>query len=548
MVRQESTYLIVGHRGLRMLAPENSVTALELACDQLGACEFDVTFTSDEVPVCIHQETMQADFERQRLQLGKRGVANNWVANHTSAEICSLDAGSWLAPEFANVRVPRLTEVLNTLKQRALLFIELIDPNYFGDQAMKADQSHIHKHIKQTVPILKQYAENGGRFALLSFNEKLLEEVSDFLSDVPLVWNLWWEWQGRVAEALLVAQRLKVRYLAVALPMLLADPEWLKACTAAKIELFVYEVSPAYGEEPVELDSVRADFRRALQLGVRNFTVDHVDLLRSELAMNDEIQTILSSPAGRLLRKFSRDPGTTDLHREGNEWDDTNALSLLKEYVPDLSERIKNKVVLDFGCGEGMQALALAKAGAQKVIGLDTNAEAITRAEQRARAVGLAGKVIFSSALGDQWPGKIDVVISQNSMEHFPEPLPILQEMRRLISDTGEIIISFGPPWYAPFGSHMHFFTRIPWVNLLFSEKVVMAVRTLYRDDGARRYEEVAYGLNKMSLAKLESLLKQADLKIKYQYYRGVKKFDWMTKIPVLRELMTNHVTVIVGK
>lgn len=87
------------------------------------------------------------------------------------------------------------------------------------------------------------------------------------------------------------------------------------------------------------------------------------------------------------------------------------------------------------------------------------------------------------------------------------------------------------------------FFCRLPWINLLFSEKTVMTVRSRYRGDGALRYEDVESGLNKMSLRRFERLLESSRFRIEWIRYRGVKGQDWVRRFPVLRELLTNHVT-----
>ena len=104
-------------------------------------------------------------------------------------------------------------------------------------------------------------------------------------------------------------------------------------------------------------------------------------------------------------------------------------------------------------------------------------------------------------------------------------------------------MITFSPPWYAPYGSHMHFFTKVPWVNLLFSEATVMAVRACYRADGARRYESVEGGLNKMSVGKFERIVSSAGLQFVYRSDDGVRGMDAVTHIPFVRELLTNRVT-----
>ena len=137
-------------------------------------------------------------------------------------------------------------------------------------------------------------------------------------------------------------------------------------------------------------------------------------------------------------------------------------------------------------------------------------------------------------------------MISQNSFEHFNDPVEILNEMKSLINDTGKIIITFGPPWYAPYGSHMHFFCKIPWVHVLFSEKAVMTVRKHFRDDHMMTYVDA--GMNKMTISKFEHLIESIDLKIVFKRYKCIKGLDLLSKIPYLREFFINHVSVLLEK
>ena len=94
-------------------------------------------------------------------------------------------------------------------------------------------------------------------------------------------------------------------------------------------------------------------------------------------------------------------------------------------------------------------------------------------------------------------------------------------------------------------GSTCQLFCPVPWLQLWFSEKTVLTVRRRYRQDGARRYEEVEGGLNKMSLAKFERIVKNSGLEVERLKYTGVKQLHFLTKIPGIREFMTNVVTVV---
>ena len=90
----------------------------------------------------------------------------------------------------------------------------------------------------------------------------------------------------------------------------------------------------------------------------------------------------------------------------------------------------------------------------------------------------------------------------------------------------------------------MHFFCKLPWVNMFFTEATVMKVRGLYRNDGARRYEEVESGLNRTTVRKFERIVRESGLQIQHSRYQFVKGQDWLARIPLLRELFVNGVSV----
>ncbi len=247
-----------------------------------------------------------------------------------------------------------------------------------------------------------------------------------------------------------------------------------------------------------------------------------------------------------VLVRFSRDPA--HCVRDGDhEWSVGTALSLLRRVYPNFLDLIRGKSVLDFGCGFGYQSVALALSGARYVLGIDLSDDKIGKAKALAEKLGVAERVEFGRDVPRERLGTFDAVISQNSMEHFPSPDDELRKMRSAVSRNGAILVTFGPPWFAPYGSHMQFFTNLPWVNLLFSEDTVMRVRARYRSDGATRYEEVEGGLNRMSLAKFERLVRSCHTRIVYRKYEAVKRMDWLTKVPVARELLTNHASFILS-
>jgi SAM-dependent methyltransferase len=217
--------------------------------------------------------------------------------------------------------------------------------------------------------------------------------------------------------------------------------------------------------------------------------------------------------------------------------------------IPDFERRIRGKRVVDFGCGAGKQSIALAKRHGCTVVGVDSNAASLQVAEASARAQGVpSGQLSFVERVSPEMNGQFDFVISQNSFEHFANPEATLGEMAGLLGQTGELLISFGPPWFAPYGSHMHFFCKLPWLNLLFPEKTVMKVRARFRNDGARTYEEVESGLNRMTVRKFEAIALHSGLNITYRDYECVKGIQLFARIPLVRELFVNHITAVMSR
>ena len=209
---------------------------------------------------------------------------------------------------------------------------------------------------------------------------------------------------------------------------------------------------------------------------------------------------------------------------------------------------MQGKEILYFGCGTGYQSVALARTGARRVVGLDVNTSHLEKARDLAGQLGLVNEVKFFARLDNSLRGRFDMVISQNSMEHFPDPAGALSEMKAAINKNGIILITFGCPWFSPYGSHMHFFVKVPWINLIFDEKTVMNVRRHFRNDGATRYEDVEGGLNKMSVARFETLIKESGLRVTYKHYEGVKGLNVLCLLPAFRELFVNNISCVLEK
>ena len=93
---------IIGHRGAKDLAPENTIPSLEASVEHnLKWIEVDVKTSKDNVPFLLHDDLLD------RTTSG-RGYPYNYLYK----EILNLDAGSWFNKKFSNTYPPTLEEVL----------------------------------------------------------------------------------------------------------------------------------------------------------------------------------------------------------------------------------------------------------------------------------------------------------------------------------------------------------------------------------------------------------------------------------------------------
>jgi SAM-dependent methyltransferase len=169
---------------------------------------------------------------------------------------------------------------------------------------------------------------------------------------------------------------------------------------------------------------------------------------------------------------------------------------------------IDGKVVIDFGCGEGSEAIEMARKGARRVIGIDNREDVLATARQKALAAGVHTTCSFAKSTEEP----ADIVVCIDSFEHFSAPEKILGLMSSLLKPAGQVLVSFGPTWYHPLGGHL--FSVFPWAHLLFSEEALIRWRSDFKTDGATRFSEVAGGLNQMTIRRFERLVAASPFRI----------------------------------
>ncbi len=155
--------MIVAHRGASYAAPENTISAFQLAWEeQADGVEGDFYYTKDGHIVCIHdKDTLRTS--------GVKKV----VAESTLQELRELDYGSWKGEQFKGEPIPTFAEVLNVIPDSKWFIIEL-------------------KTGPEIVPLLKAEIErlrpDRSRLWVIAFNAATVAAVKATLPDVRAHW------------------------------------------------------------------------------------------------------------------------------------------------------------------------------------------------------------------------------------------------------------------------------------------------------------------------------------------------------------------------
>ena len=116
--------------------------------------------------------------------------------------------------------------------------------------------------------------------------------------------------------------------------------------------------------------------------------------------------------------------------------------SLLDKYLPAQTSDGKQRRAMDLGCGTGLNLDYLAEYG--DAVGLDSSEQALEFCQQRGHTrLCLADSLPFAD-------NSFDIITALDVVEHIPDDLAVMREVRRVLKPNGLIIVSvpaYGRLW-----------------------------------------------------------------------------------------------------
>lgn len=155
----------VNHRGYSAVAPENTLPAYILSKKMgFNYAECDVSFTSDGVPMLLHDSTID-----------RTSNGSGTLSQMTYSQVRQYDFGSWKSSAYAGTVIPTLAEFLDLCKSIMLFpYLEL-----------KSNGNYTQAQIEQIVDSVHSYGMKG-KVSYISFSATYLGYVKDYDDEARL--------------------------------------------------------------------------------------------------------------------------------------------------------------------------------------------------------------------------------------------------------------------------------------------------------------------------------------------------------------------------
>ena len=155
----DAVVISCNHRGYSTVAPENTIPAYQLSKQKgFNYVETDVSFTSDGVPMLLHDATID-----------RTSNGSGTLSNMTYEQVRQYDFGSWKSSAYAGTVIPTLEEFLALC--RAIMLHPYIE--------LKDNGNYTQAQIQQIVDLVNKYGLRG-KVSYISFSTTYLGYVKAY--------------------------------------------------------------------------------------------------------------------------------------------------------------------------------------------------------------------------------------------------------------------------------------------------------------------------------------------------------------------------------
>lgn len=154
--------IVIAHRGMSALAPENTIAAFAMCADYgVSTIEFDVDIMGDGTLIVIHDDTLD------RTTSGTGGYYDKGYA-----DLRRLDAGAWFSPTYRLEPVPELSSVIELMNAAGIDGNLEIKPCRGGDELRQ-------RLVDSVATIVERSLDSRRQLLISSFDVEMLNMMRE---------------------------------------------------------------------------------------------------------------------------------------------------------------------------------------------------------------------------------------------------------------------------------------------------------------------------------------------------------------------------------
>ncbi len=143
-------------------------------------------------------------------------------------------------------------------------------------------------------------------------------------------------------------------------------------------------------------------------------------------------------------------------------------------YLESKGVPIRGASIIEIGCAEGGNLVAMAEHGARELVGTDIALVRLETAEKIADHLKMditysSHDVIYDDPM-PEWIGRYDLAMLRDVIEHLDDAEIALRNIRKVLKPGGALYVTF-PPYYSPYGGHqqtlVNWASKVPFMHLL---------------------------------------------------------------------------------